>query len=359
MNHRTRISRLLFMPHVFRNLRPWLPALAFAFALTACGSRNDRPDVSGIIVGEVHIERFDTAFFGLDSNAIVAGLHRLDRAYPYFTGDFVNDILGAGPLSDTNRVAFDAARQFLSSYRPVMDSVEPKYRNLDWLGEQLRTGFKYVKYYFPRYRLPPKVVAFIGPFDGPGVAITTYTLAIGLQSYAGNNFSFYLTGKGQDMYPLYISRRFTPQYITANCLAAIAEDIFPDSSDGRPLIEQMVTKGRYWWLSSRLMPDAPDSIYTGYTQTQLDWCTGNAAQIWNFFLQSTDLYTVDPDIIKNYVGEGPKTLGMPDGSPGNIGAWVGWQIVKKYVSEHPGITALQLMRTPVRTIFEDSKYKPK
>ena len=334
--------------------------LALAFALASCGSNDEKPDISGINVGDIHIERFDTAFFGLDSSNIVAGLHRLDHEYPYFTGDFVADFLGAGPLADSNRVAFEAARQFLVSYLPISDSLGPKYRRLDWLEQQLQTGFRYVKYYFPKYRLPLRVVACIGPFDGPGVALTTYTLAIGLQSYAGRNFSLYLTPKGQDMYPQYISRRFEPEYITANCLSAIAEDIFPDSSDGRPLIEEMVTKGRYWWLAGRLMPDAPDSIYTGYTKAQLDWCTANESQIWNFFLQSGDLlYTVDPDQIKNYIGEGPKTLAMPDGSPGNIGAWVGWQIVKKYVSDHRSLTPLQLMHTPVRNIFEESKYKPR
>lgn len=337
----------------------FLSLLAAAFIFTGCGTNDNRPDISNINVGNIHIERFDTAFFGLDSNKIAAGLYRLDHEYPYFTGDFIANILGAGPLSDTSRVAFEAARQFLVSYLPISDSLRPKYRRLDWLERQLQTSFRYVKYYFPRYRLPAKVVAFIGPFDGPGVAITTYTLAIGLQSYAGRNFSLYLTPKGQDMYPQYISRRFEPEYITANCLSAIAEDIFPDSSDGRPLIEQMVTKGRYWWLAGRLMPDTPDSISTGYTKAQLDWCIANESQIWNFFLQNTDLYTVDPDIIKNYVGEGPKTLGMPDGSPGNIGAWVGWQIVKKYVSDHPGLTPLDLMRTPVRTIFDAAKYKPR
>src|SRR6185437_7398807 len=235
------------------NYRTPLLALLIAVTFIRCGNHDERPDVSGINVGDIHIDRFDTAFFGLDSNHIAAGLYRLDHEYPWFTGAFVSDILGAGPLADSNHVAFEAARQFLVSYLPIRDSLEPRYRRLDWLERQLQTGFRYVKYYFPRYKLPPKVVAFIGPFDGPGVALTTYSLAIGLQSYAGRNFSLYLTPKGQDMYPQYISRRFEPEYITANCLSAIAEDIFPDSSDGRPLIEQMVTKGRYWWLAGRLM----------------------------------------------------------------------------------------------------------
>ena len=217
-------------------------------------------------------------------------------------------------------------------------------------------SFRYIKYYFPRYDLPPKVVSYIGPFDGPGVAITRFTLAIGLQSYAGKDASFYA---GQDHYPTYITRRFEPAYIIPNCLTALAQDIFPDSSEGRPLLDQMITKGKYWWLAGELQPTIADSIRTGFTQAQLNWCNSHESDIWNFFLQNTDLYTLDPDIIKNYIGDGPKTQGMPDTSPGNIGAWVGWQIVKKYVQAHTDITPEALMRTPVRRIFEEAKYKPK
>jgi len=340
------------------NIYRLLPFL-IVFSFAACGHRSDHPDISGISVPEIHIERFDTAFFNLDTNHIEAGLYRLNQEFPDFTGDFVNNILGAGPLSDTSRVAFAAAREFLVSYLGIRDSLKSKYRRLDWLERELRQGFRYIKYYFPQYQLPQKVVAFIGPFDGPGVAITSYDLAIGLQAYAGRNFSLYLTGKGQDLYPAYISRRFEPEYIDVNCVSAVAEDIFPDSSDSRPLIEQMIIKGRYWWLAGKLMPDAPDSITTGYSQAQLTWCAQNEADIWRFFLENTDLFTIDPDILKNYIGESPNTLGMPGASPGNIGAWVGWKIVQKYMEGHSRLQPKDLMRVPARTIFEDSKYKPR
>jgi hypothetical protein len=334
-------------------------ATLIAICLASCGNSDNRPDLSGIAIPEIHIERFDTAFFSLDSNHIEQGLHKLFNEYPDFTADFVGNILGAGALSDSNQLAFEATRQFLTSYLPIHDSLRTKYQHLDWLEKELREAFRYTKYYFPRYPLPQRVVAFIGPMDGPGVAITSNDLAIGLQAYAGRNFSFYLTGKGQDMYPGYISRRFEPEYIKTNCLSALAEDIFPDSSDGRPLIEEMIIKGRYWWLAHKLQPDAPDSILTGYTQNQLNWCGANEKEIWGYFLQNTDLYTIDPDIIKNYIGEGPKTLGMPDASPGNIGAWAGWQIVRKYATDHPNLQSVDLMRIPARTLFEDAKYKPR
>jgi hypothetical protein len=327
--------------------------------LAGCGHDDKNPDLSGITVPEIRIERFDTAFFNLDSNHIRQGLYRLDQAYPDFTGDFVGNILGAGPLSDTSTLAFEAARDFLVSYLSISDSLKKKYHRFDWLEKDLQQGFRYIKYYFPLYTLPQKVVTFIGPLDGPGVALTTHDLAIGLQAYAGKNFYFYLTGKGQDMYPGYISRRFEPEYMEANCMSAMAEDIFPDSSDGRPLIEEMVIKGRYWWLEQKLMPDAPDSIVTGYTPAQLSWCAANEGDIWGYLLKQNVLYTIDPDILKNYIGEGPYTLGMPKPSPGNIGAWVGYQMVRKYAEGHPNIRPVDLMRVPAQTLFEQSGYKPR
>jgi hypothetical protein len=337
-----------------------LIVIALLSGLAGCGNNGDHPDVSGIDVGPVDIVRFDTAFFSLDSNHIESGVYRLSRQYPFFTGDFVGNILGMGPLSDTSRIAFAATRLFLESYLPIKDSIEPKYRSLGWLEHDLRRGFQHIKYYFPRYRLPQRVVAYIGPLDGPGVVLTPSALAIGLQAFAGRNFSMYQAGEVQDVYPQYISRRFEPEYIDANCMNVLAQDIFPDSSEGQSLIDQIIIKGRYWWLAERLLPEAPDSIRTGYTGSQLNWCASNESGIWNFILQNNpDLYIRDPEIIKNYIGEGPKTQGMPESSPGNIGAWVGWQIVRKYMAGHKGLSPADLMRTSPRTIFEESKYKPK
>jgi hypothetical protein len=331
--------------------------LFILLCLFSCKSGQNDPDVSGIKVN-VRIERFDQAFFSLDSNHIRDGLLQLNRQFPYFLNDFVVNILGAEPLSDTSLGSFKICRQFLSSYEPVKDSIRMKFENMQRMEKELKKGFQHIKYYFPAYNLPPKVVAYIGPFDAPGVALTQFTLAIGLQLYAGRNFSFYHSTQGQELFPLYISRRFEPEYVVPNCMKALSEDIFPDQSQGKPLIDQMVEKGKYWWLLDKLLPETADSLKTGFTQKQLDWCRANEGQIWNFFLQS-DLYTIDPELIKNYIGDGPNTQGMPDASPGNIGQWVGRQIVYKYAALHPEADPGAIMKTPARKIFEEAKYRPR
>ena len=332
-------------------------ACIFILFIIGCKTGKKSPDVSNIPV-TVHIERFDQAFFAMDTSRIQQGLLNLGRQYPYFINDFAVNILGTSPLSDTSFQAFFACRRFLTGYLPVRDSLELKFANMQSLEEGLKKGFQYLKYYFPKYNLPPKVVAYIGPFDAPGVALTRYTMAIGLQLYAGKQFPFYLSSQGQELFPLYISRRFEREYIVPNCMKALGEDLFPDQSQGKPLIEQMIEKGKSWWLEDQLLPETPDSLKTGYTQKQLNWCVSNEGQIWNYFLQ-LNLFSLEPDMIKNYIGDAPYTQGMPDASPGNIGQWVGWRIVQKWAALHPDISPEQLMKTPAKAIFEETKYKPK
>jgi hypothetical protein len=53
--------------------------------------------------------------------------------------------------------------------------------------------------------------------------------------------------------------------------------------------------------------------------------------------------------------------GLSEESPGNIGTWVGWQIVKAYAAQHPDMTVEQIVndKKEPQQILQESKYKPK
>jgi hypothetical protein len=155
-------------------------AAAFLTSLIfmACQNRN-APDVSSIHV-DLKLERFDKAFFSIDSNNIPRSLFLLNQQFPYFTNDFIVNILGGEPLSDTSINSFKMARAFYTTYLPVKDSIDREFANLDWLEKDARKSFAYVRYYFPQYPLPSKLVTYIGPFDAPAAALTRYTVAAGL-----------------------------------------------------------------------------------------------------------------------------------------------------------------------------------
>jgi uncharacterized protein YjaZ len=85
----------------------------------------------------------------------------------------------------------------------------------------------------------------------------------------------------------------------------------------------------------------------------------NEAVIWDLFLNNGLLNNTDPDVLKNYIGESPKTQELGEGAPGNIGTFSGWQIVKKYMDKFPETTLSALMRMDAREIYNQSKYKPR
>jgi hypothetical protein len=346
---------------VFSN-SSWFFIILFLI-VAVCGCNNKTPDLSGIKV-DTRIGRFDQQLFEkTDTNTIQQGARNLLSTYPYFTNDFLVNILGLPPFTPTTtdsalHVTLSELKHFIRVTRPLYDSLSVKFKDLTSLEGEFNKSFRYLKYYYPSYKVP-KLVSFVGPFNSPGIAITNESLAIGLQLYAGRDFAFYTSAEGEEMFPLYISRTFEPQYITANAIKAIEQDLYPDKSAGRPLVEQMIEKGKQWYMLDKILPDVPDSIKTGYTQAQLNWCESNEGVVWNFFLSENYLYTAEFDIIKNYIGEAPTTQGMPDQSPGNIGQWVGWKIVRKFAEKNASLSLDALMKTDNKKILSGAKYKPR
>ena len=52
-------------------------------------------------------------------------------------------------------------------------------------------------------------------------------------------------------------------------------------------------------------------------------------------------------------------LEIDNESPGRIGQYIGWQIVRSFMENNPKVTVQQLIKMDAKTIFEQSKYKPK
>ena len=331
--------------------------LLLAALLSACKNKKNIPDVSTIKV-DITVERFDQSFFGIDTNNIPAGLRKVQQQHPDFYTDFMQEILGVNG-ADTSVNTLLVTKEFLRGYLPIYDSLQLLYKKTDRIQKNLTEAFKFVKYYYPQYKTG-KVITFVGPFDAPGIASTNTGLAIGLQQYAGKDFSVYQSGPGQELFPLYISRRFAPEYMTANCMKAVVQELFPDQSRAKTLVEQMIEKGKQWYMLDKFLPSTADSIKTGYTQQQLNWCNENEGLIWTYIIKNEDLNSLNPVIIQTYIGEGPFTQGFSQElSPGNMGQWIGWQIVKKFADKNPTMKPEEIMKTAAGKILEEAKYKPK
>ncbi len=330
----------------------WIGMLAALLA--GCSGKRTTPDVSGIKVNLKTI-RFENDFFRVDTLHINESLQVLNNQHPGFTQDFLFNIMGTSPDS-----AHKDVPRFISTYQTLYKDASVKFASFGTIEKQLSYGFQLVHYYFPQYRLPEKIITFIGPINSYGSIITPDALAIGLQLYMGADYPLYLSDQGQQMYPRFISRRFEPAYIPVNGLKNIIDDMYPNNSMGRPLVEQMVESGKRVWLLQKLLPDLPDTLITGYSAAQLKGCEESEKNIWSFFVQNDLLFKTDPNLNRDYMSDGPNTPALGEASPGNIGAFVGWQIVKKWLDRQPDtITPDKVMKTNPKAIFDESKYKPR
>ena len=344
--------------------QPFFILISCFTLLFSCTSHKG-PDVSGINV-TLTTERFEKDFFALDTSNLSRSLDGLYRKYPGFFGDF-SHILGLPPEKDSSEKAMLLIKQFIHDYRPVYDSVMKTFPDLKDQEMEIINGLKHVKYYFPGYKLPSKLISFVGPMDAffqastgsYGDAIVTGGLATGLQLHLGSEFSMYHSEMGVELYPTYLSRKFAPEYISVNAIKNIVDDIFPDKSGDKTLIEQMVEKGKRIYLTDRLLPETGDTLKIGYTAKQLKGCYDNEGLIWNYFARNSLVYDNDPSIIKNYIGDSPNTPEFGEGAPGYIGLFIGWQIVKKYMDKHNSVALTEMMNTEPKKIFEESGYRPK
>jgi len=322
----------------------------------SCNSGEKTPDVSNIKI-QLTTQRFEKDLFSLDSNQFVTGLQQLENQYPSFAPNFFYTILGADDKWNNDSTAA-YTKGFVQSYKKVYDSSQVLFSDFSLYEKEIRKALQFVKYYFPAYRVPQKIITYIGPIDGYGDIVSDDALIVGLHLHLGKNFSLYKSDLVQQTYPEYISRNFEPGYITVNTIKNILLDLFPEKMEDKSLIQQMVEKGKRLYLLQKFLPHEEEYKLIGYTDQQLKESYKNERQVWDLFVQNNLLQSIDNNVIKNYIGESPKTQELGDASPGNIGSFAGWQIVKKYMQKNEGMSLQKLMATDNDIIFQEAKYKP-
>ncbi|MBC7866334.1 MAG: hypothetical protein H7X88_02260 [Gloeobacteraceae cyanobacterium ES-bin-316] len=321
-----------------------------------CSSNDNAPDVSGVKVA-LTTQRFEQEFFNLDSSAFQLELEKLMAKYPSFGENFISTILNTDPKWPADS-ALNYIKSFMGAYQHVYDSSQKVFKDFSLYEKQVEKSLQYLKYYFPQYPAPKKIITYIGPMDGYGDILDVDAFIIGLHQHLGSGFSMYKSPLVRETYPDYISNRFEPDYIAINCMKNIVSDMYPEKPEDKTLVVQMVEKGKRLYLLQKLVPFAEDYQLIGYTQKQLKESKEREAIIWDLFVQNNLLQSIDNNIIKNYLGESPKTSELGEASPGNIASFCGWQIVREFMEKFSETKLPELMTMDAEIIFQKAKYKP-
>ena len=308
----------------------------FFLVLSCSPEAKNTVDVSNIDVS-YSLKRFDVDFYTSTTDS----LSKVKDAYPYFFDAVTPDSVWVNKIQSKDEQA-------------LFSEVQKKYSDLSVLEEDITSLLKHIKYYHPSFKTPT-VITLLSNVDYQNRVIysSDYVL-IALDLYLGSNHEFYAD------FPSYIKQNFTRNHILVDIANAIGTRFVPPNKD-RTFVAKMVHEGRQLYALDRYLPTFKDATKIGYSDEKLTWAIENEEQVWKYFISEQLLFSTDSKLNARFLELAPfsKFYREEDAkSPGKIGAWIGWQIVRSYM-KYNDVSLQKLMNTSPEEIFKKSNYKPK
>ncbi len=302
----------------------------------SCDKKSEAEKAVETIPMDIRVERFDKAFFESQPQ----DLPKLKADYPLFFPAGTNDQVWIEKMKDPQ-------------WRELYDEVQKQFGDFSTHTQGIETLFRHIKYYFPETR-KPKVVTVIAEMDYQNKVIYADSLVVvSLELYLGKGHRFY-------QFPEYLKQNFEPVQILPDIVSSFSERKIPPPTENT-LLSYMIYAGKELYLKDVLLPDYTDADKMGYKPGQITWCEENEADMWRFFIDNTLLYDTDQKLLPRFINPAPFSkfyLEIDNETPGRVGAWLGWQIVRSYMQNNK-VSLEQMLRTDAKTLFEQSRYKPK
>jgi len=317
-------------------MKKYLFLVVFCLFILSCDKKNKVESAVAAIPLKLKVARFDKIFFETPPQ----DLEKVKKQFPFFF-----------PPENDNSVWLNKMQDPL--WKELYTEVQKKYGDFEPVKQELETLFKHIKYYFPATKTP-KVITIISEMDYKNKAIYADSLVvISLELYLGANHKFY-------QFPNYLKQNFDERQIAPDIVTSFSERQIPPVSD-KNLLSQMIYYGKQLYLKDLLLPDYTDAEKMGYTPKQITWCQENESYMWRYFIEKEMLYSNDQKLISRFINPAPFSkfyLEIDNESPGKVGAWIGWQMVRSYAKNND-VPLVNLLKTDAKEIFVKSKYKPK
>lgn len=337
------------------NIRQILIVCYCSLVLFSCNSSPSKKVDTSAVVLPYQSVRFDRFMFDIDTNRLMQQVDSLGKVHPDFAAVYFKELTGFANGDSANFQA--SVHHFVTykDYKQLRATVEEKFNDIASTDRILQQTLKHIRYYFPATHYS-KVYYFISGLNNWSAVTIDTLVGVGLDMYLGKDYPFYPSVQ----LPMYQIERCEPSYIPVNVSKAIYEDMFPIDMYGKTLLEIMIARGKQLAFTAYTNPDLPAELIVGYSPQQYQWAKANEAMVWNYFAEKKLLYSTQWQEMMRYVTDGPTSTGMPPESPGNIGSFIGWQIVETYMQHHPEKSLPEILKdsTDAQTFLRESSYKP-
>ena len=294
----------------------------------------------------ITVTRYEKALFAIDPERVKQELPKMIPEFSFFLGDNWQDTMNLRRIKNYLRDP---------NIRELYSRVITRFPDTGYFRNDIDKLIRKVQEYYPDKKIS-HVYTYVSGLDlDVPVFITDTVMVIALDLFLGDTEPAY----DKAGIPGYIQNRLQPENLLPACVNAFADSVVKLDEDNQSLLDLMVAAGKRYYLMDIMIPDTREDHKVGYTLEKLRWCRENEANIWAFLVGNQLLYTHDPRIISKMMADAPFTSGFSEQSPGRLGDWLGWQIVKAYIKNNPGVSLQELLRnTKGQEILQASKYKP-
>lgn len=329
-----------------------LGLIAFLFA--ACSGDDPRNDFSvSDIPQQTSLRRFEQDMLAIGASDAQQAIAGLKQKYRDFWTFYTQDIMQwPDSLIRDNILKLNTS----PIVKDLMDTIDMVFGDFSREEEILENGFRRFHHHFP-LAPTPDIITTITEFHYP-TATDDSLLVLSLEMFLGEDYPYY-PGFGL---PEYKIRRMNKWHLPVFAMNAWYDQQLSGLTPGKRLIDAMISEGKRLYFMDLMYPDMPDSLKTYWTAEQLDWLKDSEAQSWTYYIEKELLYSKDVLDYSNLLADAPFTSApdVPTDSAPRIAAYTGWQIIKKYMAENPGIGLQDLMFNPdVDGILKDAGYRPK
>jgi gliding motility-associated lipoprotein GldB len=304
--------------------------------MVSCDKKSKVEKAVEAIPVALKVDRFDQAFF----EAKPSELANLKAEYPFFFPEGTPDAVWIDKMQNKD-------------WRALYAEVQKKFPDFNKQTTEIEDLFKHFKYYFPE-TVMPKIYTVIAEMDYHNKAIyADDKLIIALELYLGKSHQFYT-------FPEYLKQNFEERQMMPDIVSSFAVRKIPPPTE-KTLLANMIYYGKELYMKDIMLPDYTDAEKMGYTPEQITWSQENESYIWRYFIEEDLLFSTDAKLENRFVNMAPFSkfyLEIDNESPGRIGQWIGWQIVRSFM-ENNEVSLQEMLKMDAKQIFDRSKYKPK
>ena len=306
------------------------------FAFFGCKNEDALEEEIAKIDTSFTVERFDRAF----AEAKPENLGNLKKTYPFFFSARIPDSVFVEQMKDSFQIELNnATKQKFGDFKTETNEIE--------------SLFQHLKYYDKTFN-EPRVVVFTNYVHyREKLVVTDSVVLLAIDNYLGENHEFY------GNFPKYIVQNLKPSQLVVDLAKAYSEkQIF--QSQKKTFLDEMIFFGKQLYFKDKVIPFKSDADKIGYAQEQIEFANANENMVWTEFVENEMLYSTNSSFVSRFIADAPFSkfqLELDSQTPGRLGQYIGWQIVRAYMKNND-VSLQEMLQTEAIEIFNKSNYKP-